>query len=128
MVHKGDSNQIVTGALAGRSLDQMATAAGVSRSTIQRRLKDPAMREAIREERARLRVESFARLRELDQPAVRRLRALVDDEDPGVALRAIALFFTTLGKLDGVVDLEDRLLALEAAPLESEGTEAHAVY
>jgi AcrR family transcriptional regulator len=115
MESKGDLNKIVAGAVAGHTLDQIAAASGISRSTVQRRLSDPEVRRAIREEGARQRAESHARLRELYEPAVRRLRELVDHEDPAIALKAISLALTTSTKLATAVEVDVRLSALEGA-------------
>lgn len=119
MADKGNTAGIITAAVAGRSLLEIAAAGGVSVSTVQRRLKEPEIAEAIREARALQRQERLGQLNELSARAVTRLGELLEDEHPVVAIRAVGLLLTTVIKLDPLVDLEERLTVLEAAAAEN---------
>jgi AcrR family transcriptional regulator len=111
----GDSSILIAEAVAGRSLSEIATAAGVSISTVQRRLRDPAIVTAIRETRAQHRQERVGQLNILGVDAIRKLAQLIQHEEATVSLRAIALVLGNSIKLEGVVDVEERLSALESA-------------
>ena len=112
---KGDLPALVAAAVAGRTLTEVARASGVSVSTVQRRLRDPDVVEAVRDAKSQQRQERLGQLSELSARSIRRLGELVDDDHPLVALRAITLVLTAVLKLDTVVDTDERLAALEAA-------------
>ncbi len=125
MSRRGDVTALVAAAVAGQSLAAMAGAAGVSVSTVQRRLREPEIADAIRDARAQQRMERLGQLNELGARAVERLGQLLDAEQPVVALRAISLVLTTVIKLDPVVDLEERLTTLENVTAEQEARHDH---
>lgn len=110
-----DNSRIVAAALLGLSLDQIAEAGGVSRSTVQRRLRDPEVRAAIRDGRSQLKAELYGMLSALNGTAVARLKDLIEDPDPKHAHRGLALWFPAMGRAAAVVDIEERLQDLEAA-------------
>ena len=58
----GDLEELVAGAVAGQSLTQIAAAAGMSVSTVQRRLKEPEVAALVNEARAQHRQEALGRL------------------------------------------------------------------
>ncbi len=125
----GNTAVLVAGIVAGRSLREVAAMAGVSLSTVQRRLKDPDVIADIKEERSQQRQETLGRFSQLRASCIDRLAVLVDDANAGISLRAIGLILNATGRLDSTFDLEQRLTALEglfeAAALEvDDGDEA----
>jgi len=111
----GNEAALVAAAVAGRSLEEMARAAGISVSTVQRRLKQPDVVAAVREAIAQSRQERLGQLGVLALEAIRRVGALVNSDDESVALRASHLVLSNVQRLDAVADLEERLAALEVA-------------
>ncbi len=99
--------------VAGRPLHEVAALAGLSVSSVQRRLKDPEAIAEVKQERSRQRQETLAQFNQLRTACVKRLGLLVNDSDPSIALRAIPLILTTSGRLDLAFDVEQRLAALE---------------
>jgi AcrR family transcriptional regulator len=87
---------LVAAAVDGMNLAGIANAAGVSVSTVQRRLRTPEMRRQISDARSRLRDEAVGKLAQARGRALERLSEMVADEDSNVALRAIALVLTNL--------------------------------
>jgi hypothetical protein len=76
--------------LAGATVTDAASAAGVSRQTVHRWLAAPAFVAELRTRRDELRSALLGRLEALAVRAVERLGTLLDHEDPSVALRAAA--------------------------------------
>ena len=112
----GNVSELVAAAVSGHTLTQIAAAAGVSVSTAQRRLKDPDVLALVSDARAQGRAETLGRLTQLRTTGLDRLADLLDSDDPTVVLRALTLIMNVSTKLDLVVDLDQRLTALEAAP------------
>lgn len=110
----GDLAQLVVGAVAGKTLKELAKETGLSISTVQRRLSVPAVRTAIKEMRERRASEMLSQHLALIDPARDRLAGLVEHEDPSIALRAISLVFGHAIKLATAVDHEERLISVEA--------------
>jgi flavin-dependent dehydrogenase len=115
MAGRGDIEAMIAAAVAGRALPQIAAAGGVSVSTVQRRLREPEVAEAILQARVLQRQERLGQLNDLSARAVTRLGELINAEHPVVALRAIGLLLTTVIKLDPIVELDERLACVEAA-------------
>ena len=113
MKKNGDLGALVAAAVLGKPLAEMAALAGVSVSTVQRRLKEPEVVAAIVEARGQHRTEALGRMTALRTDAVDRLTQLIDDDDPSVALRAVALVLTTSSKFERDYELADRVAALE---------------
>ncbi len=86
---KGDEASLVAAAVRGGTLSEIAAEAGVSISTVQRRLRDPDIEVAICEGRTQQQREAVGRLNADLNGAIMRLRELVQHEDPRVALSAI---------------------------------------
>lgn len=86
---KGDEAALVAAAVRGATLNEIAGEAGVSTSTVQRRLHSPEIDAAIREGRAHKQREAVGGLNSDLNVAIERLGALVMDEDPRIALSAI---------------------------------------
>jgi AcrR family transcriptional regulator len=114
MKETGNTAVLVAGIVAGRSLREVAAMAGVSLSTVQRRLKDPDVIADIKEERSQQRQETLGRFSQLRTASIDRLAVLVDDANAGISLRAIALILNATSRLDSTFDLEQRLTALES--------------
>ncbi|RYF40549.1 MAG: hypothetical protein EOO27_47540 [Comamonadaceae bacterium] len=110
---KGDLSAIVASQVAGETLERTATRAGVSVATVQRRLADPAVRKMIREHRDSRLGSLLDRQAELAMKSAARLGALVEHEDPSIALRAISLAFTNTARLTSAVDVAARLADIE---------------
>lgn len=120
---KGDLTALVAALVAGRTLHEVARAAGVSVSTVQRRMREPEVAEAVREARNQQRQERLGQLSELSARSVNRLGELIDDDNAVVALRAIGLVLTSVIRLDPVVEMEERLAALEAAASQTDDSD-----
>ncbi len=99
--------------VAGRPLREVAAIAGISVSTVQRRLKNPEVIAEIRQDRSRQRQETLGQFNQLRTASIERLWLFLNDSDSSIALRAISLILSTAGRLDSVYDLEQRLAALE---------------
>lgn len=121
----GNTAVLVAGVVEGRPLGEVAAMAGVSISTVQRRLKDPGVIAEIYDERARLRQETLGRFVQLRMASLDRLAVLVGHEEPTIALRAISMVLTGSARLDLVVDLEHRLRALEDWFVEPSSDDEH---
>lgn len=104
---KGDEAALVAGAVAGRSLAEIAAAAGISISTCQRRLRDPDILVEVAGGRAQQRREAVGQLNNDALLAIRTLRELATHEDPAVALRAAGTILATLHRFTRVLDPSD---------------------
>lgn len=102
---KGDEGALIAAAVAGRSLEEVAEAAQVSISTAQRRLRDHDIAAAIHHGRADRQRQAVGRLNSGLNHAIDRLRELIGDEDPGVALRAIDKFIAHAYRFNKDMDL-----------------------
>ncbi len=116
----GDEAALVAAAAAGRTLAQVAAAAGVSMSTVQRRLRDPEVARAVAVARSELRRQAVARLVDLRASALNRVEAILELADPALALRAATLILNTSLKVEAAYDFHDRLAALEEGLVEEE--------
>ena len=83
---RGDEGALIAAAVAGKALEDIALAADVSVSTVQRRLRDPEIVAAIREGRADHQRQAVGQLNADLTEAITRLRELVGHEDPSIAL------------------------------------------
>ncbi len=103
MSGQGDEAAMVTAAVAGRSLAEIAAAGQVSISTIQRRLKDPVIAGLVQEGRTQQRRQLIGQLNELAELSMHRLRELVAGENSAIAVRAITgdFQFTAVGAGSG---------------------------
>jgi hypothetical protein len=110
---KGDMGKFVASQVAGDTMEQTATVAGISVSTVQRRLADPNIQKLIREQRDKRLVEMLDRQADLARMSSARLATLIEHEAPNVALRAIGLVFTNTVRLTIAVDTATRLADIE---------------
>ena len=88
----GDEAALIAAAVAGRSLAEIASEAGVSVSTVQRRLRDRNVKAAVREGRADQQRQRVGQLNTDAPRAINRLWELVDHEDPRIAMGAADRF------------------------------------
>ncbi len=117
MSRKGSTSVLVAAAVAGRSLAEIAGVAGVSVSTVQRRLRDPSIVDEVRRARSIQRDETLGCFVAARAAALVRLATLVEDGDPAVALRAITILMATSMKFELVHDLNQRVGQLESAAI-----------
>ncbi len=128
MSERGDMAGLVAAAVAGKSLADIAAAAGLSVSSVQRRLKDSQVAAEISAARSQQRLEAVGRLAQLREHGLARLGDFVGSEDAAVALRAVALILSMSAKFDLVHDIDVRVAALEeTARREVEGSELRPV-
>lgn len=86
---RGDEAALIAAAVAGRSLKEIAAAAGVSVSTVKRRMSQPDFADLIREGRAEQQRQAVGRLNDDLAVVIDRLHELAAHEDPKIALSAI---------------------------------------
>src|SRR4051794_6505805 len=115
MPRKGDSSRLIDAAVRGATLEEMAHAAGLSVSTVQRRLKETEIALAIREANDRRVRELSGRLNEGSFGAAAKLEELVHHHDPRIALSAAVHMLRIAARLATVRDHTERLAALEEA-------------
>ena len=115
--------KLVVAAVEGKTLQEIAKTCGASVSTVQRRLKEPAVKQEITDARFQARQEALGRLTGMRVTALERLQDLVTDDDTKVVLRAVDLILRTSLNFDKLVDLDERLLSLEEQLSPIAGTE-----
>lgn len=101
---KGDEAKLVAAAVRGGALGEIAKEAGVSISTVQRRLRDPDIDAAIRQGHAQQQREAVGCLNSDLPGAISRLRELVQHDDPRIALGAIDKLITHAHRFNRAVD------------------------
>lgn len=111
---------IIAAIVAGASTTDSATAAGVSATTVYRRMSRPAFRVALAEARAGLWKPDAERLRSEVAKSIDRLAAIRDDEEAhdSTRLRAAETLITLAVRMHDLVEVQPRLAAVEAALLE----------
>lgn len=120
VLRAGDDGALIAAAVQGRALGEIAQSAGVSISTVQRRLRDREVAKAIREARVQARRETVGQALSLRTAAMARAGELLGSDDPGVALRAASLLLSNAARIETAYDFSERLSALEA---DRDGTE-----
>jgi hypothetical protein len=85
---KGGDEAIVLALAAGGSIPYAARSAGVSETTVRRRLSDPALRARIGAMRSELIAAAVGRLATLGRKAADKLNELLDDPDAKIRLGA----------------------------------------
>jgi hypothetical protein len=115
MASVGTKNGVLVALLAaGRSYDEVAAEAGVSRRTIVRRMADPSFQREVRAARARVLDEVLGLLAKEAAATVRTLVALRDGaEGDATRLGACRTLLDKLVAARELLDLEGRLTALE---------------
>jgi hypothetical protein len=110
---KGDVALLV--ALAGgRTVREAARAAGIGERTATRRLADPAFRRRLAELRAEMVEQALGRAAKAMSAAADTLRKLLQAQRESVRLGAARALLELTPRLRESVELEQRLLALEA--------------
>jgi AcrR family transcriptional regulator len=121
---RGSADDVIAVALAGgQTVADAARNAGVAERTVYRRLEDTTFRRRVNELRADLVERALGRLTEGMTQAADRLMALVASKDEQVALRAARTVLELVPRLRESVEMERRLLDLEAR-LVGDGSEA----
>jgi hypothetical protein len=100
-------------AAAGRSITEIADAAGTSASTAQRRLRDPQVQQAVREARVEALERTADQLTELCGRALNKLRELLDDDSAAIRLRTAELILNAATRYHAAHQ-EQRVAAIEA--------------
>lgn len=103
---KGDMIALIAGLMAGDSLQDIAEATGVSVSTVQRRRKNPVVREVVAEAQREQRRRVHAQLCVIQTKALEALDRLISDEAPMVCLRAVTVALTQALRYDLAADDE----------------------
>ena len=111
---KSADQAIVVALAGGRTIAHVAKAAGVGETTVYRRLRDPEFRRRVNEARAAFTDRALGRLSAASTAAVRTLRQLLNAKSEAVRLAAARSILELGAKLRETVELEQRLLALEA--------------
>lgn len=120
----GDEDAMLVALVDGRPQHEVAKVAKMSVSTVQRRRRDPEIRRQVAELRGQRREEALGQLAEMRSVALARLRALVDEPDPTVALRAVREVLNGSARFETLHDIDVRLAALEEATAQATGTGA----
>ena len=116
----GDLDALIAAHVAGAGLTAAARSAGMSRVTAWRRLGEPDVQALIADVRATRRAALLgwaAQVRSLGDLTLDALVALLDDPDldPGHLLRLAALVLPEVRNLAHLIELDERIAALEAA-------------
>ena len=89
---KGNLPELVASAAAGRSLDEMGRASGMSKSSVQRRLSEPAVILEVEKARAEMTRQAAGRVLSLRDMAFDRIaRVLREESSDATVLRACEL-------------------------------------
>jgi hypothetical protein len=106
---------LVEAFLVGATAVAAASHATCGIKTVYKRLRDPAFRAKLAEARGLVVQRIADKLSFHALLAIDRLSQLVDDSNPEVALRAVALMLANTARLREIEQFESRLMALEAA-------------
>ncbi len=108
-------DQLLAALACGATAEAAARSAGVSASTVQRRLREPAFRARLQALRSDVVERSAAALSASGTEAVKTLLALMKDTSPAAVRLGAAKAVLELGvRLREAAELEQRLAALEA--------------
>lgn len=113
---KGANAVIIAALAAGRTISAAAIVSGISQTTIKRRLKDPKFAQALNNARAQFLSRAMGRLANDSVAAAHTLRRLLHAESEAVRLGAARAILELGTRLREVVELEQRIAALEARP------------
>jgi AcrR family transcriptional regulator len=110
------ASEIMIAAMAGgRTVAEVAQSAGVSERTVYRRMADPSFAWCVREARTELLEQAVGRLADAATRAVDTLLAGLTAPSEAVRVRAAVALLDQLAKLRSLVEVEQRVTALEAA-------------
>lgn len=102
----------------GSTTDEAGQIVGVTGRTVRRWREEPAFRSEVAQLRRQMLDDVLGQLGGAAVEAVKTLRAALDEESPGVRVRAATVILTSLITVREAVDVEERLAALEASILE----------
>jgi hypothetical protein len=106
---------LLAAALAsGGSSAAAARKMAISKTTVKRRLRDPAFRRLVSELRDEMLSSVLGRMTDQMTGAVEKLGKLLEEDDPAIRLRAFRASMTFGLRLRDSVDLNDRIGELEA--------------
>ncbi len=106
---KGDLVALVAGLVTGASLPDIASATGVSVSTVQRRRRNPLVRQAVAAAQLEQRRQVKAQLGAMRDQALEVLEGLLLDDSPMVRLRAVTVVLTQAMRYELAADGEPGL-------------------
>jgi hypothetical protein len=108
--------QLALALASGLSIDQAATKIGVSRSTVLRRWRDPAVKRRVAELRGEITDQAIGKLVDTLCEAVLTLRRLMaESESDAIRLKSASQLLETGLKAAAIAQLEQRLTELESA-------------
>lgn len=111
-----DNDERLAALLArGVTRSKAAKACGISERTIRRRMAEPEFRARVATIRAQLLDSVAGRLASAGRKAVSTLSKLLDADSEGVRLQAASTILSVMFKAREAVDVETRLIELEAA-------------
>ena len=113
---KRADEQLALALASGRRVVDAAESAGLSERTAYRRRAEPDFQARVKELRSELVDAASGRLVATMTKAVVTLKRLLDDEDSNVQARAAGLLLTHALRVTELVDLAERVAALEARP------------
>ena len=111
---KSADEAIIVALAGGRTVQAAARVAGVAESTIYRRLRETEFRRRVTETRAEFTARALGNLAAASTAAAGTLRRLLKAESEAVRLSAARSILELGTKLRDSVELEQRILALEA--------------
>jgi hypothetical protein len=110
---KGNTDRIISGAVMGESLGTIAAATGLSRSTVQRRMRAPEVQNEIGRLRGVQRERALASYGELRSRALTRLGTLLDSDEEALALKAVTVALNSSLSYERWSELEVRVREME---------------
>jgi hypothetical protein len=96
----------------GKSAATSASDMGLSKSTVMRRLRDPAFRTLVAEIRSEMLSEALGRMVDKITGGVDKVGALLENEEPAIQLRAFRALMTFGLRLRETVDLDEHIRQL----------------
>lgn len=113
MARNGKENALVLALASGASVDEAATAAGISRRTAYRRLQDATVQRQIVAARDEIYESSVSKLAVVAQQATERLRDLIQSSNERVSLPAVRIALELVPRWRESVELTRRVQQLE---------------
>lgn len=119
---KSADSLLITALAAGGTVEASARAAGVSETTVYRRLREPAFRQQVADARDEMVTRAIARLSATSTLAADTLRDLLKAKAETVRLGAARAILELGGRLREQEDLAERVRALEERLTEKESS------
>lgn len=104
---------LIASLTAGATLQEAATAAGVSAKTVSRRLREPEFAKALRDARRMVIAVAVNRLASSASEAVDELRSLLSSSSDSIRLRAAVAILDSSHRMLDAQELVERLAAVE---------------